>query len=121
MKIRYIVGALLLGVATGCGQSSSLTAPTSSCSFLLSPTTQAVSVRGGTFTTTMTTTAPCQWTAAADMPWIEITAGTSGTTTGTITYFVPANAGDIRRGAINAQVIGRPLVTLTIIQDGVTP
>jgi hypothetical protein len=120
MKIRYIIGAVLLGVATGCGQSSSVTAPTASCSYLLSPTTQAVPARGGTYTTTITTTAACQWTAAADVPWIEITAGSSGMTTGTITYFVSGNADAIRRGAINAQVIGRPSVTLTIIQDGVT-
>jgi hypothetical protein len=54
------------------------------------------------------------------MPWIQITAGSSGVTTGTITYFVSANADAIRRGAINAQVIGRSPVTLTIIQEGVT-
>jgi len=67
----------------------------------------------------MTTTSACGWTAAADVPWIAITSGSSGMMTGTITYSVPANSGDIRRGAIAAQATGRGSVTATVIQDGV--
>jgi hypothetical protein len=119
MKVRYGVGALLLVLTTGCGQSSSPTTPSSSCSYVLSPTVQSVPSGGGTFTATMTTTSTCDWTATADVPWIAITSGSSGMMTGTIIYSVPANAGDIRRGTIAAQATGRGSVTATVIQDGV--
>jgi|SRR5579872_3213120 len=121
MKIRYLVVVVLLVLTTGCGQSSSLTTPTPSCSYLLSPTVQSVPAHGGTYTATMTTTAACQWTAKADMPWIQITAGSTGMTTGTITYVVGPNADVIRRGAISTQVSEGAPTTLTILQDGVTP
>ena len=120
MKIRYTVSMLLLVFTIGCGQSSSPVTPSSSCSYVLSPTVQPVPSGGGTFTATMTTTSACGWTADADVPWIAITSGSSGMTTGTITYSVPANAGDIRRGTIAAQATGRASVTATVIQDGVS-
>jgi hypothetical protein len=120
MRIRLLVGTLLLISSAGCGQSSSPTAPSSSCSYVITPEVQAVPNSGGTFTATMTTTSACGWTAAADMPWIAITSGSSGVMTGTITYSVPANAGDIRRGTIAARATGRLAVTTTVIQDGAT-
>ena len=121
MKTRYLVGVVMLVLTTGCGQSSSLTTPTPSCSYLLSPTVQSVAAHGGTFTATMTTTAACRWSVAANQPWIEITAGSTGTATGTITYVVNPNADSIRRGEISAQVTGGSPITLTLLQDGVTP
>ena len=126
MKIRYGVGMLLLVFTTGCGQSSSPVTPSSSpvapspsCSYVLSPSVQSVPSGGGTFTADMTTTSPCDWTAAADVPWIVIASESSGTMLGTITYSVPANSGDIRRGTISAQAPGRAPVTATVIQEGV--
>jgi hypothetical protein len=120
MKIRYGVGMLLLAFIMGCGQSSSPMTPGSSCSYVLSPTMQSVPSGGGTFTAIMTTTSACGWTADADVPWIAIASGSSGMTTGTITYFVPANSGDMRRGTIAAQATGHASVTATVIQDGVS-
>jgi hypothetical protein len=67
----------------------------------------------------MTPTSACSWTATADVSWIVITSGSSGMTTGPITYFVPVNSGDLRRGTIAARTNGGAAVTLTIIQDGV--
>ena len=119
MKIRYGLGTLLLVLSTGCGQSSSPVTPSSSCSYVLAPTVQPVPMSGGTFTAIMTTTSACDWTAAADVPWITITSGSSGMMTGTITYSVPANTGDIRRGTIAAQATVHAAVTATVIQEGV--
>jgi len=68
----------------------------------------------------MTTTSACGWTAAADVPWIAITSGSSGTKTGTITYSVPANSGVIRRGTVAAQATGGMSATVTVIQEGMT-
>ena len=120
MRIRYGVGMLLLLVTTACGQSSSPAMPSSSCSYVLSPTVQSVPSGGGTFAAAMTTTSACDWTAAADVPWIAITSGSSGTKTGTITYSVPANSDVIRRGTVAAQATGHTSVTVTVIQDGMT-
>lgn len=120
MKIRHTVGALLLAATIGCGQSSSPTRPTSSCSYALSPTAQSVPIDGGTFTATMTTTAAgCDWTAAADMPWIAISSGSSGTTTGTIVYSVQPNSDAVRKGTIAARANGGASVTVSVTQDGV--
>ena len=119
MKIQYGAGLLLLVLTTGCGQSSSPVIPGPSCSYALSPTVQPVPMSGGTFTATVTTGAGCGWTATADVPWITITSGSSGTMTGPITYSVSANSGDLRRGAVGAQATGRPSATATVIQDGV--
>jgi hypothetical protein len=119
MWIRCGVGTLLLAFITGCGQSSSPAAPSSSCSYAVSPTVQSVPSVGGTFTTTMMTASTCSWTAVTDVSWIAITSGSSGTRTGAITYSVPANSAVIRRGTIAAQVPGGASVTVTVIQDGV--
>jgi hypothetical protein len=40
------------------------------------------------------------WTARADHPWLEITAGAAGSGTGTVTYSVAANPGPARTGTI---------------------
>jgi hypothetical protein len=119
MKIRYGAGVLLLVLIAGCGQSSSPVMPGSSCSYTVSPNVEGVPSSGGTFTTTMTTTSTCDWTAGADVPWIAITSGSSGTMTGPITFSVPVNTGDIRRGTIAVQSTGRPSVTVTVIQEGI--
>jgi hypothetical protein len=119
MKIQYGAGLLLLVLTTGCGQSSSPVMPGPSCSYALSPTVQPVPMSGGTFTATLTTSAGCAWTAAADASWITISSGSSGTMAGTLTYSVPANSGDIRRGTVAAQATGRTSATTTVIQDGV--
>ena len=39
----------------------------------------------------------CPWQATANVPWITITAGASGTGSGTVTYSVPANPGSTKR------------------------
>jgi hypothetical protein len=126
MKIRYGVGTLLLVLTAACGQSSSPVTPSSSpvtpnpsCSYVLSPSVQPVPIGGGTFTADMTTSSACDWTAAADVPWIVISSESPGIVLGAITYSVAPNSGDIRRGTISAQAPGRGPVTATVIQEGV--
>jgi len=120
MKIRHLVVMVLLVTTTACGQSSSPTDPTTpSCSYMVVPDAQSAPASGGTFTATMMTTATCQWTAAAEAPWIAITSGSSGTVTGTITYFVQPNPDVIRRSTVAARSSGGASVTVTVIQAGV--
>ncbi|MDX2033404.1 MAG: proprotein convertase P-domain-containing protein [Blastocatellia bacterium] len=61
------------------------------CSYTAAPTTQSVAAAGGTGTVTVTTTAECGWTAASNVPWISVTAGTPGSGNGTVSYTVAAN------------------------------
>jgi subtilisin len=42
----------------------------------------------------------CSWTAAADVPWITIMSGSSGTGNGTVTFEIAANTGVQRAGGI---------------------
>jgi|GEM_PF-2283354 len=78
------------------GTSNSFTvnpaAPTSSCSLTLSPAAASVPASGGTGNLLVQATrGDCQWRAASQTNWITLTAGFSGTGTGTISYSVEAN------------------------------
>lgn len=116
MKVRYTVAALLLLSTVACGQSSSPTRPTPSCSFTLSPTTQSVPAAGGSFSAAVTTTSACGWTAAADVSWILVTSGSSGTASGTIQFSVAVNTDSSRQGTIIVHVNDRGSVKLVVTQ-----
>lgn len=50
---------------------------------------------------TIAVAANVAWTAVSNVPWIAVTAGSSGTTNGTVTYGVATNAGaGVRTGAV---------------------
>jgi uncharacterized protein (TIGR03437 family) len=52
---------------------------------------------------TVTSNAPdCQWTAVANVPWILVSGGNTGTGSGTVTYTVGVNPGGLRTGTITA-------------------
>ncbi|MBI1761409.1 MAG: hypothetical protein HYR56_08240 [Acidobacteria bacterium] len=61
------------------------------CTYAVTPTTQAFSVAGGTGTISVATSAECGWTATRSVAWMSVTAGNSGTGSGTVTYTVQAN------------------------------
>jgi hypothetical protein len=44
--------------------------------------------------------APCAWTAAANVPWLTVTSGASGTGNGTVAFGVAANTGTARSGSL---------------------
>ncbi len=88
----------------------------STCTYSISPTTQNQTAPGGNGSITVTATAGCAWTAASNVSWITITAGSSGTGNGRVDYTVAANAGTpARTGAIT---VGGQTFTLT--QAGVS-
>src|SRR5713101_4147988 len=104
MRLLYALGVFLLIFVTACGESSSPTSSSSTkpaCTFALSPRTQSIPKSGGTFAATLTIAeAGCAWIAAADAPWITITAGAAGSASGTIGYAVPENPDGARIGNI---------------------
>jgi hypothetical protein len=72
------------------------------CSYAISPTRSSFSNAGGTGTISVTTAPGCAWTAASGDPWLIITAGTTGTGNGTVTYSVASYAG--RAGTRNGKL-----------------
>jgi formylglycine-generating enzyme required for sulfatase activity len=87
------------------------------CSYEVSP--GQVSHGAGAETGTVTVTAPrrCKWVAVSSDPWLTITAGTSGTGEGTVTYAVTANITPARTGTLT--IAGIP-VTVAQAADEVT-
>jgi hypothetical protein len=80
------------------------------CTYALTPTSHTVPAAGATgLSTTITTPATCAWTASSEVGWLSITAGSSGTGTGTVTFSATANSGPARSGTI---VVGGAIVTV---------
>ena len=101
---------------TGGTAQVTVTQAATGCSYTVAPTSQAVPLEGGAFTATVTTSATgCAWTASADVPWLIIASGASGTTTGTITYTAAPNPDALERsGKITVQwSTGSAQVTVT--------
>jgi hypothetical protein len=59
-----------------------------------------VDANGGTRAVNVTTTAGCEWSASSTQPWLTITAGSSGTGSGTVTFSAAALTGPSRSGAL---------------------
>ncbi len=68
-----------------------------SCAFTLSPSSLSISSAGGTSSFNLTTGSGCQWSAISQTPWINITSGSSGTSSGSVSFSIPANPVDIPR------------------------
>jgi hypothetical protein len=71
--------------------------PGPACSYSASPTTDSAVAGGETGSTSVTAPAGCSWTAASNAPWITVTAGSSGSGNGTVSYTVAANSSTASR------------------------
>ncbi|MBI3651642.1 MAG: fibronectin type III domain-containing protein [Acidobacteria bacterium] len=71
-----------------------------SCSYTISPTSQAMSASGGTGSVNVSAGAGCTWTALSNDLWITVTSGASGTGNGVVGYSVTANSGAARSGTV---------------------
>ncbi|MCK6681169.1 MAG: hypothetical protein L6R30_01970 [Thermoanaerobaculia bacterium] len=75
----------------------------SSCTYALIPASSSPPAGGGTGLTFQVSTLPgCPWSAATNDSWIQVTGGTPGVGTGTVTYDVDPNTGPARQGFIDA-------------------
>jgi uncharacterized protein (TIGR03437 family) len=86
----------------------------SSCTYAVSPATQAVVSAGITGTVSVTSGAGCAWTATSPVPWITITTGGANSGNAIVTYRVDANVGAARSAALT--IAGK---TVTISQAAV--
>jgi hypothetical protein len=70
----------------------------------------ATFLAGGAPGATVTVNTPCTWTATSTVPWVRITAGSSGNGPGDVTYTVdPNNSGAARSGGIVARGVLFPI------------
>lgn len=75
--------------------------PPTSCSYSISPTSQAFGASGGTGSISVTAASGCNWTANSNVNWVTITSGSSGSGAGTVGYSVAANtSASLRTGAL---------------------
>src|SRR5919197_950854 len=90
-------GAARTGTLTVAGQTVTVTQQGQTCSYSLSPASNAAPASGVAQSVSVTTTAGCNWTAASNVPWITITAGASGSGSAFVNYTVAANSGSSAR------------------------
>ena len=92
----------------------------------LSATTATVGAAASNGRITVTTGDVCNWSATADVNWIKITIGSSGTGNGGISYALLANTtstartGSIRVGALSYTITQLPPATLAPVLQSVT-
>jgi hypothetical protein len=82
-----------------------------SCSFSLSPASQAYSSSGGSGSVTVVTGSACSWQVAGGSSWLHVTAGSSGIGQGSVSFDVAANTGTASRMA--SLTIGAQVFTVT--------
>jgi hypothetical protein len=91
------------GTLTIAGQAFTVTqaAAAASCSYSINPASQSIGGAAGTANPVAVSTSPgCSWTAAANVPWITIASGSTGSGNGSVTFTVSANTGAPRTGSL---------------------
>jgi pimeloyl-ACP methyl ester carboxylesterase len=68
-----------------------------SCTFSVSPPAFSVSSAATASSFTVTTGAGCQWSAVSNAPWLSITSGSSGTSSGSVSFSVAINSTTLPR------------------------
>ncbi len=84
-----------------------------SCSYVLSRASEYFTVNGGSDSLTVTTQTGCAWSVTNPASWVTITAGSSGSGNGTVSYTVAVNNSASPR-FVNLTIGGQ---TFTINQD----
>ena len=94
-------GPARTGIITAGGQTFTVNQG-QGCVYALSATTTKIDDGGGQGSFNVQAASGCTWTAASSVPWLTISAGTSGNGDGTVRFAVAANTGPSRSGAITA-------------------
>src|SRR3954468_8353668 len=74
------------GTMTIGGQTYTVTQPTASCTFTISPTSQTLPPNGGSGTVAVTTSTGCSWSSSSGASWVALTSGVSGNGPGNVTF-----------------------------------
>ncbi|MCU1290661.1 MAG: hypothetical protein JWN60_2890 [Acidobacteria bacterium] len=102
------------GTITVGGQTFTITQDGVNCTYSLSSSSLSVASSGGSGNVNITTPVGCEWSAQSNASWTTITAGASGTASGTVGFTVSSNPGAARSGTIT---IGGQLFTIN--QNGI--
>ena len=103
-------GAARTGTLTIAGQTFTVNQD-AGCLGSISPASASVGAAGGVGPQVgVTIPAGCGWTATSSVPWLTITAGSSGTGNGAVGFAVAANTGAARTGTLT---IARQVFTVT--------
>src|SRR4051812_766518 len=95
-------GAPRTGTATIGGQTYTLSQNSSSCTYSITPASQAFANSGGTASIALSTPAWCSWSAVSNDPsWLTVTGATSGTGSATIGISAAANAAGPRSAFVS--------------------
>jgi hypothetical protein len=117
---RLLVSGLLLAplAAGACSKDNPATpSNTTTCSFSVAPpNVSTFPPEGGTGTVAVTAGSSCAWTAVSNSSFITITAGSTGTSNGSVSFTVVANTGAERTGTL-----GIAGTTTTITQRAGSP
>ena len=99
-RLFHFVAAAAAAVALGsCGDGSSIE-PSPVCSMTIAPPAGAFGSDGGSGSVAVTVAPGCAWTASTNAEWISVTAGTTGSGSGTVSYAVRANTGTESRNSV---------------------
>ncbi len=80
------------GTMTIAGQTFTVNQAGLSCTYTLSATATSVAATGGSGTVSVSATSGCGWIATANVSWISITSGSTGSGNGSVGYSVAANS-----------------------------
>jgi hypothetical protein len=111
LNVQPNTGAPRTGTVTVAGQTVTITQE-GLCSYAVAPEAIPSGAAGGTARVDVTAMAGCAWTATANVPWITVTAGATGTGNGQVTLSIAANPGPPRAGTVT--IAGR---TVTVSQE----
>lgn len=100
------------GTLTIAGQTFTVNQNAAGCLYSISPTSQSVPMMGGNVSTTVTTSTGCNWTTVNTVPWITVTDGAGGSSSGSASFTVaPSTSTAQRTGTLT--IAGR---TFTVTQ-----
>jgi uncharacterized protein (TIGR03437 family) len=109
--------SLRTGTLTVAGQTFTVNQSGVGCTYSINPTSQSLSAPGGTGSVAVTAPNGCAWTATSNDAFLTITAGSTGSGAGTVSFTVAANAtASPRTGTLT--VAGQ---TFTVNQAGSPP
>jgi hypothetical protein len=84
------------------GQTVEVNQSAAACRYNWNVSSLSVGSGGGTLQANLQTLTGCNWTASSDAAWLRVTAGQSGTASGTVSVFADANMGPLRIAHVTA-------------------
>jgi trimeric autotransporter adhesin len=93
------LAATALLLTSACGEDTPFqpSPPPVPCAYVVPTTPLSIPAAGGTAQVSVSTTAGCAWSARSETSWVSITAGASGTGSGTVTVTAAPNAATVER------------------------